>query len=102
MASVLKARLLSRLLGAPVQGWRWPLIWAAAAAILVGYGFTALPQAFEWTELAIGSPLILLAFGWVVWMRGFTDEDRELFRCSRRTRSRACPPAGRPRERPDG
>ena len=33
-----------RLLGAPVQGWRWPLVWAAAAAILVGYGFTALPQ----------------------------------------------------------
>ena len=80
LASVLKARLLSRLLGAPVQGWRWPLVWAAAAAILVGYGFTALPQAFEWTELAIGMPLILLTFGWVVWMRGFTEEDRLLFR----------------------
>jgi O-antigen/teichoic acid export membrane protein len=80
LASVLKARLLARLLGAPVQGWRWPLVWAAAAAILVGYGFTALPQAFEWTELAIGVPLILLAFGWVVWMRGFTAEDRLLFR----------------------
>ncbi|HYN45166.1 MAG TPA: oligosaccharide flippase family protein, partial [Allosphingosinicella sp.] len=83
MASVLKARLLSRLLGAPVQGWRWPLVWAAAAAILVGYGFTALPRAYEWTELAVGVPLILLTFGWVVWMRGFTDEDRELFRLKR-------------------
>ena len=80
MASVLKARLLARLLGAPVQGWRWPLVWAGAAAILVGYGFTALPQAFEWAELAIGVPLILTAFGWVVWMRGFTHEDRALFR----------------------
>ncbi|HST36983.1 MAG TPA: oligosaccharide flippase family protein [Allosphingosinicella sp.] len=80
MASVLKARLLSKLLGAPVQGWRWPLVWAAAAAILVGYGFTALPQAFEWAELAIGAPLILFVFGWVVWLRGFTHEDRELFR----------------------
>jgi O-antigen/teichoic acid export membrane protein len=80
LASILKARLLARLLGAPVQGWRWPLVWAAAAAILVGYGFTALPKAFEWTELVIGVPLILLTFGWVVWMRGFTHEDRELFR----------------------
>ena len=70
MASVMKARLLSRLLGAPVQGWRWPLIWAAAAAILVGYGFTALPQAFEWAELVIGMPLILLTFGLIVWLRG--------------------------------
>lgn len=80
LASVLKARLLSRLLGAPVQGWRWPLVWAAAAAILIGYGFTALPEAFEWAELTIGVPLILVAFGWVVWMRGFTHEDRVLFR----------------------
>ncbi len=80
LASVLKARLLSRLLGAPVQGWRWPLVWAAAAAIVVGFGFTALPQAFEWAELAIGVPLIMLTFGWVVWLRGFTEEDRLLFR----------------------
>jgi len=93
MASVLKARLLSRLLGAPVQGWRWPLIWAAAAAIMVGYGFTTLPQAYEWTELAVGSPLILLAFGWVVWMRGFTHEDRELFRM-KKDEEPSLPPPG--------
>jgi len=93
MASVLKARLLSRLLGAPVQGWRWPLVWAAGAAILVGYGFTALPQAYEWTELAVGSPLILLAFGWVVWMRGFTHEDRELFRM-KKDEEPSLPPPG--------
>jgi hypothetical protein len=91
MASVLKARLLSKLLGAPVQGWRWPLVWAAAAAILVGYGFTSLPQAFEWAELVIGSPLILLVFGWVVWLRGFTQEDRELFRL-RKDREPTLPP----------
>jgi O-antigen/teichoic acid export membrane protein len=92
MASVLKARLLSHLLGAPVQGWRWPLVWAAAAAILVGYGFTALPQAYEWTELAIGSPLILIVFGWVVWMRGFTHEDRELFRLKKNEEPSLPPP----------
>ena len=80
LASVLKARLLAHLLGAPVQGWRWPLVWAAAGAILVGYAFTMLPRAFEWAELAIGIPLILVTFFWAIWMRGFTDEDRELFR----------------------
>jgi hypothetical protein len=80
LASILKANLLCRLLDAPVQGWRWSLIWAAGAAIIVGYGFTALPQTFEWAELAVGIPVILLTFGYVVWKRGFTAEDRALFR----------------------
>jgi O-antigen/teichoic acid export membrane protein len=80
MASVLKARLLGRLLGAAVQGWRWSLIWAAAAATVVGFAFTALPKRLEWVELALGAPLILITFGLVVWYRGFTDEDRVLFR----------------------
>ena len=92
LASVLKARLLARLLGAPVQGWRWPLVWAAAAAILVGYGFTTLPKAYEWMELAIGMPLILLTFGWVVWMRGFTHEDRALFRLGKNEKPTLPPP----------
>jgi hypothetical protein len=77
---VLKARLLSGILGAPVQGWRWPLIWAAAAATLVGWLITRLPRSFEWAELSFGMPAILVVFGYVVWKRGFTDEDRELFR----------------------
>ena len=80
LASVLNARLLCRLLDAPVQGWRWSLIWAAAAAVAVGAGFTVLPQRFEWIELTIGIPAILLAFFFVVWKRGFTHEDRALFR----------------------
>ena len=77
MASILKARLLGRLLGAPVQGWRWSLIWAAAAASITGFIAIQLP---EWLELALGAPLILLAFGLMVWYRGFTHEDRVLFR----------------------
>jgi O-antigen/teichoic acid export membrane protein len=77
LASVLKARLLSRLLGAPVSGWRWPLVWAAGAASIVGYVAVILP---EWMELAFGIPLILGTFGYVVWKRGFTHEDRVLFR----------------------
>jgi O-antigen/teichoic acid export membrane protein len=80
MASILKARLLCRLLDAPVQGWRWSLVWAGAAATLVGILFTALPKSLEWAELAFGVPAILVSFGLMVWYRGFTHEDRALFR----------------------
>jgi O-antigen/teichoic acid export membrane protein len=80
LASILKARLLGRLLDAPVQGWRWPLVWAAAAAIVVGVGFTWLPRHLQWMELALGIPAVLLTFGFVVWKRGFTHDDRVLFR----------------------
>jgi hypothetical protein len=80
MASVLKARLLSRILDAPVQGWRWPLIWAAGGATLIGWAFTTLPHSYEWVELAIGMPLIMIVFGVIVWTRGFTHDDRALFR----------------------
>jgi O-antigen/teichoic acid export membrane protein len=76
-ASILKARLLARLLGAPVHGWRWSLVWAAAAASVVGFVAVQLP---EWIELGLGAPAILVAFGFVVWYRGFTSEDRALFR----------------------
>ena len=77
LASVLKANLLCRILGAPVQGWRWSLIWAAAAGTVVGYLATLLP---EWAELIFGIPAILLAFGAVLWTKGFGPQDRELFR----------------------
>jgi O-antigen/teichoic acid export membrane protein len=80
LASVLKARLLRHILGAPVQGWRWPLVWAAAGATIVGWVFTSLPQSYEWAELAFGIPLILITFGIIVWTRGFTHDDRALFR----------------------
>jgi O-antigen/teichoic acid export membrane protein len=77
VAAVTKARLLSRLLEAPVSGWRWPIIWATAAALLVGQLATWLP---EWIELLLGIPAILAAFGVVIWRKGFGPEDRELFR----------------------
>ena len=80
LASLLKAGLLARLLDAPVQGWRWSLVWAGGAATLVGFLFTTLPKRFEWVELALGVPAILFSFGLVVWYRGFTHEDRALFR----------------------
>jgi O-antigen/teichoic acid export membrane protein len=77
VTAVTKALLLRKLLGAPVSGWRWQLVWAAAAAVLVGSGVILLP---EWLELSLGIPAILLAFGGILWWRGFTSEDRELFR----------------------
>jgi O-antigen/teichoic acid export membrane protein len=77
IASIAKAKLLARLLDAPVSGWRWPLVWASLVAGAVGYLFTRLP---EWAELAFGIPAILLAFGLIIWRFGFTSEDRMLFR----------------------
>ena len=91
LASILKARLLSRLLDAPVSGWRWPLVWAAAAAVPVGYLFVSLP---EWMELALGIPAILATFGFVIWKRGFTHEDRVLFRFKAPAEATLPPPPG--------
>ena len=76
-ASLIKAWLLARILGYPVGNWRWPLVWAVAPAVLVGYIATLMP---EWAELIIGIPLILCTYGWVIWRRGFGPEDRVLFR----------------------
>ncbi|MCL6683796.1 lipopolysaccharide biosynthesis protein [Sphingomonas alba] len=80
LAAIIKSRLLGSILKARVSGWRWALIWASAAGIVVGWLFTLLPHSFEWLELVGGIPAILLAFGLVVWTRGFGPEDRELFR----------------------
>ena len=79
-ASIVKARLLHKLLDAPVSGWRWALVWASGGAVAVGWLFTLLPPSLEWLELLGGIPAILLAFGLVIWTRGFGPEDRELFR----------------------
>ncbi|MDQ3246019.1 MAG: oligosaccharide flippase family protein, partial [Pseudomonadota bacterium] len=76
-AAIAKTRLLHHVLGGPVSGWRWPLLWAAAAGGLVGWGAVMLP---EWASLLFGIPAIMLAFGAVLWTRGFGPEDRELFR----------------------
>ena len=79
-AAIAKSRLLCTILGARVSGWRWPLAWAAAAAVVVGTLAIQLP---EWAELLVGLPAILIAFGAILWTRGFGPEDRELFRMSK-------------------
>ena len=77
VASVTKATMLSRILGRSINNWRWALVRAAALAVLVGQGVVLLP---EWGQLTLGIPAILIAYGWVIWKRGFGPEDRMLFR----------------------
>ena len=77
LSSVLKARLLGRILKQPVNNWRWALVWATAPAVVVGALAIQLP---EWAELSFGIPAILGVYGYVIWRRGFGPEDRMLFR----------------------
>ncbi len=76
VSSFVKARLLAKLLAAPISIWRWPLVWAVSAATIIGVAATYLP---EWAELSIGIPAILGVYGWIIWTRGFGPEDRALF-----------------------
>lgn len=80
IGSLIKSRLLSRLLKAPVSGWRWPLVWAALVAIGVGSVFTSLPHRFEWAELVFGLPAIAASYLFVIWRFAFGPDDRALFR----------------------
>jgi hypothetical protein len=76
-SSLIKALLLKHLLGASVVNWRWALVYAAAAAVVVGQLFTYLP---EWIELLIGIPAVLGTYALVIWRRGFDENDKVLFR----------------------
>jgi O-antigen/teichoic acid export membrane protein len=92
MSSLIKAIMLSRILGHKINNWRWALVWAAAAAIVVGQGVILLP---EWAELAIGIPVLLGIYGWIIWTRGFGPEDRVLFtRKVTQEEPAEAPPAG--------
>jgi len=76
-SSIAKSWLLRSTLGARVSGWRWELVWATTSGILAGVAVRLwLPQALQ---LVIGVPVILVAFFAVLWTKGFTPEDRELF-----------------------
>ncbi len=79
VSSLVKALFLKKLLKAPVSNWRWALVTATAPAVVVGFLATFLP---EWMELLVGVPAILATYGYVIWKRGFGEEDRVLFRKS--------------------
>jgi O-antigen/teichoic acid export membrane protein len=76
-AAIAKAFVASRLLGARVSVWRWPLLGAAAVAAGLGGLATATP---EWSELLIGVPGMLVVYFWIIWRFAFEEEDRVLFR----------------------
>ena len=76
VSSLTKAVMLSRILGQPINNWRWALVIAAAAAVVLGQGVILLPQ---WAQLVFGIPAILGLYGWLIWTRGFGPEDRVLF-----------------------
>jgi len=80
IGSIIKARLLSRLLDAPISIWRIALAFAVLAAAMLGVIIVSVPARFEWVELAIGVPAILGIYGWIIWRWGFGPEDRVLFR----------------------
>ena len=77
VASLIKAWLLSHVLLRRVNNWRWPLVWAAAAAVAVGQVAVRFP---EWFQLSFGVAAILGVYAWVIWTRGFGPEDRVLFK----------------------
>ncbi len=78
IASIVKSRMLSRLLQQPINNWRLALFPAVASASVVG----ALAVRFlpEWAELILGIPAILGLYCWVLWHKGFGPDDRVLFR----------------------
>lgn len=77
-ASVLKARLLTRVLGEPINNFRRALAWAVIPAVAVGAVVRAVLP--EWAQIAIGIPAILGIYVWMIWNKGFGPEDRVLFR----------------------
>ena len=79
LTSVIKAKVLGRILRAPVSPFRWPLVWAALAATLLGVAFTWLPKRLEWPELLFGEPAIAGTYLFILWKWAFTPADRALF-----------------------
>jgi O-antigen/teichoic acid export membrane protein len=80
LGSIIKGRLLARLLGHRFRILRWALLWAITAAAMLGTIIVSVPARFEWVELTIGIPAILALYSWIIWTKGFGPEDRVLFR----------------------
>ena len=80
IGSAVKAWMLYRVTGAPVLSVRPSFFAAIAVAGLVGAAFMSLPQQYEWAELSLGMPAILVTYLFVIIKFGFGPEDRSLFR----------------------
>jgi O-antigen/teichoic acid export membrane protein len=80
IGSAAKAILLRSLVKAPVLRVRPSLFAALGISGLVGAAFMSLPDRYEWAELSLGMPAILVTFLFVIIKFGFGPEDRSLFR----------------------
>ena len=78
IASLVKSRLLSQLLGQPISNWRWALLPAIVSAGAAGTVMVKLLP--EWAGIVLGIPAILGLYCWVLWRQGFGPDDRALFR----------------------
>ncbi|MBU6268097.1 MAG: oligosaccharide flippase family protein [Sphingomonadales bacterium] len=78
VASLVKSRMLSRLLDQSINNWRWSLIAAGVVAGAVGGGIVAFAP--RWAHFFPGIPLILGVWCWIIWHWGFGPDDRVLFR----------------------
>ncbi len=96
LTSIIKARLLRRILDAPVSPLRWPLLWAALAALAVGGAFTMLPHRLEWAELLFGEPAIAATYLFILWRWAFGPADRALFGDMPKTEEATLPNVGSP------
>ena len=76
LSSLVKVRMVEKIFATRVTIWRWPLMLAVAAGGGIGYGITWLP---ELPAIMLGMPLILGAYGLIIWKRAFGDDDRILF-----------------------
>lgn len=74
--SIMKARLLKADLGARVAGWRWAMLLATCAALVVGLVVQLLPPFWQ---IGTGIPTILATYAAVLWFKGFRATDRLLF-----------------------
>ncbi len=91
--SVVKSRLLARVVGHPVAGWRWIMLIAAVPAFALGLAFIRLP---EWFQLALGQFIVLALYSAIIWRFGFKGADRLLFARRLRGAPAAFPGAAEP------
>lgn len=80
IGSIVKSNFLAHLLKARVAGWRWSMLIAIVAALVVGEAFAALPKRYEWIELSVGLPAILITYLSVLWLWVFRPADRALIK----------------------
>lgn len=78
--SIAKTMLLSRLAATPISSWRPSLLIAGLVTAVIGAAFTWLPHRYEWVELVVGVPVMLIVYCAIMWTIGFGAEDRALFK----------------------